>query len=194
MSLTQKLMSLVDDSKENMQENDYLQICNLLKKLYIQENTKNEEICYIKIEYVPDIIDFIVQDIGKLPFHQTVIKYTHTPSDEARAVNYIETIIYKEVFDKLSIECYDKIINAYGGVGVATEKMKEYIRNYDTFMQNIFNEGDKHFQSKVMTYYVIDTMIVEFDHVEHIDDAIDIEHLRYICNELTIRTSNFLQP
>lgn len=178
-------MSLVDDNKENMLENDYLEVCNFLKNSYLQESAKNEDLYYISIEYVPGILEIIAKDIGKLPLHNAIVKYSNSREDIT--VDCIEAIIYDNVFDHLSIDCYQEIINAHGGSSAGMQKLKEYLD--DEYIENIYNKGCKRFKCKLMAFHIIDCMIVEFDHITdeiQMKDAIDIEDLRYICDELMI--------
>lgn len=179
-------MSILDDGKQNVRENDYLQMCNFLQQLYLKEKQTTDK-CYIKIEYVPDIIDIIIKDIGKLPLHNIIVTYPHTLYDEEDTVNIIEDAVYNNVYDHLSIECYDEILHKFGGRDLAIQKMSERIIMFDDFMEQVFNKSCEHFQKKIMSYYIIDKMIVEFDHIldnSLIEDAIDIKHFSRLCDEL----------
>jgi len=185
MSATQQLMSLVDDNKHTMSENDYLKMCNLLKHIYDQQSTTPSNQLHICIEYVPGIRDIIMEEMGKLPLHNFIIKYTE--DSEEFTMDTIEFILYDSMFSNLSLECLEKIVEKYGGNDVAMQKMKQHINEYDDFIDQSFNTRCKHFKTKMMAYHIIDKMIVEFDHIINPDTTIkiiDISELTLIYNEL----------
>lgn len=177
------LMSLLDDNKENIQENLYLQTCNLLKQLYIKNQDSDEvKFLYVKIEYTESIKNIILDDKSYLPFHNFIIKYKET---EEYKIDIIDSLVYDLIFSKLKTETLKKIIEANGGEEIAFKKMKDHIRDYEHFMFNSFNCSTPDIQTIHLAYYILDTIIVEYDHIiENIpDNAIIIDDFAKICND-----------
>jgi hypothetical protein len=177
------LMSLLDDNKENIQESLYLQTCNLLKQLYIKnQDTDEVKFLYVKIEYVESTQNIILQNKGYLPFHNFVIKYKET---EEYKIDAIDLLIYDLIFSTLKTETLKKIIEVNGGEEKAFKKMKDNVCDYEHFMCNSFNCSTPDIQARYLAYYIIDKIIVEYDHIiDNIpDNAIIIDDFIKICNE-----------
>jgi hypothetical protein len=49
--MTSKLMELIDNNKENIEDGDYIKMCSILIKMNIKEMTKQYKIKYYKITY-----------------------------------------------------------------------------------------------------------------------------------------------
>jgi hypothetical protein len=176
-------MHLLDDNKENIQENIYLQGCNILKELYNIKREKQESTLYVKIEYVESIKNIILHENSYLPFNNFIIKYKQ--SDEYK-IDVIDSIIYDLIFSKLKYNTYTDIINNNGGKELALQKMKENISDYEHFMMNSFNCSTSIIQEQYLAYHILDTIIVEYDHItDNIpQDAINIDDFIKICYEL----------
>jgi hypothetical protein len=70
----QKLMQILDENKENMLENYYLKMCNLMKNMYnttVHDSDDSEYLDYeyLRIVYRRDLSDIILQERTQLPFH-----------------------------------------------------------------------------------------------------------------------------
>ncbi len=177
------LMHLLDDHKSNIQENIYLQGCNMLKELYNLKKEKQENVLYVKIEYVESIKNIILHEKSYLPFNNFIIKYKQ--SDEYK-VDVIDSIIYDLIFSKLKYNTYTNIINNNGGKELALQKMKENIPDYEHFMMNSFNCSTSAVQEQYLAYHILDTIIVEYDHItdDIPPDAINIDDFIKMCYEL----------
>ena len=183
MQSIQYLMSLLDENKHLIKEDLYLDTCSLLKDIYEKQANNNDcQEYYIKLEYVNGIQNIILEEKSYLPFHNMIIKYKE---DEAYKIDIIESIIYDLIFMKLSCNTYEKIIKKFGGEEEAYRKMKMNIEDYDYFRLNIFNCAQNNIQKQYMAYHILDTIIVEYDHITNHapNHYINIDDFICICSE-----------
>ena len=111
-------------------------------------------------------------------FNNVIIKYTD--HQEETVINTVEHIVYHTVWENLPLECYQRIIQKFGGVNEAHRKMRIKIPHYDEYIQTVYNQESLAYQYKTMAYHIIDMKIVEYDQI--IDDseyqfAVDVSHL-----------------
>ena len=184
----QQLMQILDTNKENMPENDYIQMCNLMKNLYDMHrdnNNSSEQPVYFQIIYKDTISDIIIAQKKKLPFHNAIIRVV---GDVNEILNNIELCVEEIVFNTLSHKTYSKIIERHGGREHAYEKMKTYIgnNNYDNFMRRIQTRS-KIVLEKALAYYIIDKHFIQFLHIDYgdnIDYAINADDFERVCLNL----------
>lgn len=176
------LMSLLDENKENYSENEYILTCNTLKELY-KEKAQNKNFLYVRIEYVNDIQDIIMQQNGYIPYHNFILKYEE---NEEYKIDIIDSLIYDIVFSGLTNSSYERIIQRYGGEEQAHKKMRLYLKDYEEFICKVFACSNSIIQKQYMAFYILDTIIVEYDHItDHIPaNAIDINDFVKVCSEL----------
>lgn len=178
-----KLMTLIDDNKDKMPENDYLELCNLMKELHKQ---KEESFDYVKIVYRTDLTELVMEDKGTLPFEGFIFKYDENDQqDTDYTFEILQDVIMREVFDKLSFECYQKIIKKFGGRKEGLKKMKIYIgEDYKEYMKNRFNKICRHMQNRIMAYHIIDHLLFEYEFVGPYQDALRARDVVRIWQEL----------
>lgn len=181
MSVIQKVLALIEDKKDSITDNEYLDICNWLLQKYKEEKVtqqKQYDILYVRIEYVNIVGDIILEDTQTLPFQNMIVKYN---ANEEHKIDIIDILIKRLVFDNLKQETYHKIIEKYGGTEQGLTKVQEYIEDYSKFEE--LSESEK---CKIIAYHIIDHIIVEFDHITEFvpDNALDANMFIKICKEL----------
>lgn len=187
----QKLMQILDANKENILENDYLQMCNLMKNMYnttVYDSDDSEYLDYeyLRIVYRRDLSDIILQERTQLPFHNCIIKVFggHEPTIR-RVEQYIDVL----VFEKLSCNTYTKLIERCGGKTRAYEKMKIYLEDeyddYNEYMRD-FRGQTKRAKLRDLAYYIIDKLMIEFEFVQDAvqENAIDAKDFIRVCRQL----------
>ncbi len=187
----QKMMSIIDENKDKIIENDYLEICNILKHMYLKETDEDDEsdaeedYTVMRIVYRKDLIKIIEDDNNTKPyFKDLLVKYK---SDSEDLLDATQSMTECLIFHTLSLTSLQKIINVYGGKKKGFERMQIYMEDkYDEFMNKRYKNMSKRDQANVMAHHIIDHLIYEynFEDDEDEDDAIDIKELFKICEHL----------
>ena len=173
-----ELMQIIDNNRENIQENDYLQMCNLMKNLYNIHNNNNKPL-YFQIIYNDKISDIVIAQKKKLPFHNVIIRVY---KDINETLNIIAYCVEDIVFNKLSYKTYSKIIECYGTREQAYEKMKDIIgHNYDNYIHHI-EKRSKIVLERTLAYHIMDRHFIKFlpiqaDNIEYAINADDFERV-----------------
>jgi len=191
----QKMMSFIDENKDKFIENDYLEMCNILKHMYLKETDEDldedpdedaeEDYTVMRIVYRKDLIKIIEDDNNTKPyFKDLLVKYK---SDSEDLLDATQSMTECLIFHTLSLTSLQKIINVYGGKKKGFERMQIYMEDkYDEFMNKRYKNMSKRDQANVMAHHIIDHLIYEynFEDDEDEDDAIDIKELFKICEHL----------
>jgi hypothetical protein len=179
----QKLMQLVDDNKMNIQENDYLQMCDLLKNLYNNENDSDDEDYVV---YRNDFSDIILEEKKNLLFNNVIIKLKHDDyyDDDNDITVYIEDFINNIVFKRLSTTTYEKIIERLGGEEKAHERINTYLGKDEA--EKVLELQTREKQIAILAYYITDMLLFEYKYVEDYmpHNAIDARTFLDMCEEL----------
>jgi hypothetical protein len=188
----QKLMQILDENKENILENDYLQMCNLMKNMYnttVYDSDDSEYLDYeyLRIVYRRDLLDIILQERKSLPFHNCIIRVF---GGNELTIRRVEQYVDALVFENLSCKTYTKLIEHCGGKTRAYEVMKIYLENeyddYNEYMRD-FRRKPKKAQLHDLAYYIIDKLMIEFQFVADPTDEniiIDAKDFIQVCREL----------
>ena len=191
----QKMMSFIDENKDKFIEKDYLEMCNILKHMYLKETDEDldedpdedaeEDYTVMRIVYRKDLIKIIEDDNNTKPyFKDLLVKYK---SDSEDLLDATQSMTECLIFHTLSLTSLQKIINVYGGKKKGFERMQIYMEDkYDEFMNKRYKNMSKRDQANVMAHHIIDHLIYEynFEDDEDEDDAIDIKELFKICEHL----------
>jgi len=70
-----ELLSLIDKNKSNISDGDYIELCNILKKLYNNNNNENMYLIkYYKLSYENDLRTFDIQQNFKIKTKKVIIE------------------------------------------------------------------------------------------------------------------------
>jgi hypothetical protein len=115
---TQEIMAELDEYKQNIPENLYLQLANLLKEKHLSlnkpKNVSNDgeaiSVC-LKIEYIPSIAEIFKKYVSKLPFEGWVVAIKEEDDDDDFDDNLwvIHNYIFDIVFGNLPSKAYEEL-------------------------------------------------------------------------------------
>ncbi len=183
----QDIMAELDENKQNIPENLYIQLANLLKEKHeyqvqskhIQHNDvesdeddiieTNEDLnrsisTCIKFLYRQDYEEIFKKYLKIIPFENYYIiieeNNVDTYDDD---IEQVREIITEFVLDSLPIEAFEEIINKEGGIERGINRLKIYLG--DDYKDR-YESLPKYHQMRTMTYYIMDCLIYEYQYVE----------------------------
>jgi len=117
--LVSKIMSLVDDNKEKLQENDYLDMCKFLKSVYELDDEEEVPNLVFKMElniYIKNILlEVLDEPLAKqLQFVLDSNIVIPIDSDPDNVFNDIDGLLVALIIDNMSFETSQKLIEQFG--------------------------------------------------------------------------------
>jgi len=172
---TQQIMSELDENKENIPENLYLQLANLLKDKYNEESNRdddedddedeNEDIL-MRIVYIPEFKNVILKYVKALPYDNYTILIRGYIYDEYDVyITRVEQIIMQNILNVLPLEALKDVVETLGGYAQVEEHIKLYQKDdYETALKHIesLSEIDKY---REYTEYITHFMVYEYEYI-----------------------------
>lgn len=172
---TINIMSELDEYKQNIPENLYIQLANLLKEKHISQisicqHTQNSRISEcLRIIYRPLYETILEKYIEKIPFKDYYILIEEDNIDTYDDdIEDIKEIINQYILDSLPIEAFKEIIDLEGGIEYGYNRMKKYLEDYfDKYIEDTFKKYSELKQLRIIAEYVMDFLIFEYEYVDY---------------------------
>jgi hypothetical protein len=169
--LVSKIMSLVDDNKEKLQENDYLDMCKFLKSVYEldDEEEYREEFYKIVLNiHLYNVLDEKIKEKLMSFISNCAILIEEEEDDVDLHEDDINNIILTETIDKLNLDKCKELIEKLGGEEECIKLLKYYKKENEQFIQKVIN---KDFEEEIsyyrcLAFYGIHRHTFEWEQIE----------------------------
>lgn len=146
---TNQIMEILDKNKENISDNDYLMMCNLLKDIHSKMPQDEKSHSLVKVAINPKIIDIIreyaegtvmASALDFIEEHIVIIEPDDDDNEDFDPHGEIIDMLMFMIYSRLPEEVFKKMIIACGGEKVcrkmarntlSTAKYNKLIRNKD---------------------------------------------------------------
>jgi hypothetical protein len=193
---TQEIMAELDEHKQEIPENLYIQLANLLKEKHnntVDESSEDDEnniaVC-LKITYIESRAEVFKKYLDGLQFDGWYVLVKEKDIDEYDDdLSTIHHIITHNMFDNLPNAAYEEFIEKEGGITRGYERMKIYLKDdYESFMKR-FNRFSKLQKNHSIAYHIIDHHIFEYQYEDDIpsednENVIELKALLKILQEM----------
>jgi hypothetical protein len=179
------IQTIIDENKEDIKDQDYIDICNFLKENYEEEDTDEEDPYQVfRVVIRNELFDFLDMNISQHNrFIEFVLHNNLVINEEEDDIDFVSQQINNQMIfhliETMSIDKIKELIQRLGGEDECIKKIKIYRKNNKRFIKKVENKDYENIEDyyRCLVFYGLDRNLME---------------LEYLENEVGYRPSTFL--
>jgi replicative superfamily II helicase len=169
------IQTIIDENKEYIQDQDYIDICNFLKENYEEEDTDEEDHYQVfRVVIRNELFDFLDMNISQHNrFIEFVLHNNLLINEEEDDIDFVSQQINNQMIfhllETMSIDKIKELIQRLGGEDECIKKIKIYKKNNKRFIKKVENKDYENIEDyyRCLVFYGLDRNLMELEYLEN---------------------------
>jgi hypothetical protein len=169
------IQTIIDENKEDIQDQDYIDICNFLKENYEEEDTDEEDHYQVfRVVIRNELFDFLDMNISQHNrFIEFVLHNNLLINEEEDDIDFVSQQINNQMIfhllETMSIDKIKELIQRLGGEDECIKKIKIYKKNNKRFIKKVENKDYENIEDyyRCLVFYGLDRNLMELEYLEN---------------------------
>jgi hypothetical protein len=169
------IQTIIDENKEDIKDQDYIDICNFLKENYEEEDTDEEDPYQVfRVVIRNELFDFLDMNISQHNrFIEFVLHNNLVINEEEDDIDYVSQEINNQMIihllETMSIDKIKELIQRLGGEDECIKKIKIYRKNNKRFIKKVENKDYENIEDyyRCLVFYGLDRNLMELEYLEN---------------------------
>jgi hypothetical protein len=169
------IQTIIDENKEDIQDQDYIDICNFLKENYEEEDTDEEDPYQVfRVVIRNELFDFLDMNISQHNrFIEFVLHNNLLINEEEDDIDFVSQQINNQMIfhllETMSIDKIKELIQRLGGEDECIKKIKIYKKNNKRFIKKVENKDYENIEDyyRCLVFYGLDRNLMELEYLEN---------------------------
>jgi hypothetical protein len=179
------IQTIIDENKEDIKDQDYIDICNFLKENYEEDDTDEEEDTdeedpyqVFRVVIRNELFDFLDMNISQHNrFIEFVLHNNLVINEEEDDIDYVINYVSQEInnqmiihlLETMSIDKIKELIQRLGGEDECIKKIKIYRKNNKRFIKKVENKDYENIEDyyRSLVFYGLDRNLMELEYLEN---------------------------
>jgi hypothetical protein len=169
------IQTIIDENKEDIKDQDYIDICNFLKENYEEEDTDDEDPYQVfRVVIRNELFDFLDMNISQHNrFIEFVLHNNLLINEEEDDIDFVSQQINNQMIfhllETMSIDKIKELIQRLGGEYECIKKIKIYRKNNKRFIKKVENKDYENIEDyyRCLVFYGLDRNLMELEYLEN---------------------------
>jgi hypothetical protein len=169
------IQTIIDENKEDIKDQDYIDICNFLKENYEEEDTDEEDPYQVfRVVIRNELFDFLDMNISQHNrFIEFVLHNNLVINEEEDDIDYVSQEINNQMIihllETMSNDKIKELIQRLGGEDECIKKIKIYRKNNKRFIKKVENKDYENIEDyyRCLVFYGLDRNLMELEYLEN---------------------------